>query len=80
MSGIGPSSLRNFLSGRINSPTLETLMALSKTLECSLAELVGIKETRVESMAATSVWRPDIFLNTTECKKYCRKQRYYPPK
>ena len=68
-SGIGPSSLRNFLSGRIKSPTLETLAALSKTLKCDLAELVRTNESIVKSTAASSIWKPDIFLNTTEYVK-----------
>ncbi len=68
-SGIGPSSLRNFLSGRIKSPTLETITALSKTLKCNLADLLGSEENSINSTFNTSDWKPDIFSNTTEYVK-----------
>ena len=69
MSGIGPSSLRNFLLGRIKSPTLETLTALSKTLKWELSDLLEVKENSVGLPYPTAAWDPDVFLNTTKYVK-----------
>jgi transcriptional regulator with XRE-family HTH domain len=69
MSGIGPSSLRNFLLGRIKSPTLETLTALSTTLKWELSELLEAKENSIAPPYPTAVWEPDVFLNTTKYVK-----------
>lgn len=69
MSGIGPSSLRNFLSGRINSPTLETLTALSTTLKWELSDLLETKDNSFALSYTTADWDPDVFLNTTKYVK-----------
>ncbi len=68
-SGIGPSSLRNFLSGRIKSPTLETITALSKTLESDLTDLLGKEGDLADSVFETADWDSDLFSNSTEYVK-----------
>lgn len=42
LAGIGRGSLWYFLDGRTKSPSLENLYAISKILDCSLAELLEI--------------------------------------
>jgi transcriptional regulator with XRE-family HTH domain len=40
LSGLSTSVIRNILSGRSNNPTLETLLAITKVLGCSLSDLI----------------------------------------
>ena len=66
LSGLGPSSLRNFLSGRIKSPTIETLSALCKTLKCDLADLL---EEETETEGNRLPWNPELFIQVSKYLK-----------
>lgn len=48
--GLKPGTLRNILLGRSKNPTISVVVALAKTLGCTIEELVGI-ETRDDAIS-----------------------------
>jgi len=66
-SGISGGTLQNFLAGLTKSPTLDTIAALAKTLDCDLMELIGGSDTVTNSRDYKLPWDSAIFL---EASKY----------
>jgi transcriptional regulator with XRE-family HTH domain len=66
-SGISSGTLQNFLAGLTKSPTLDTIAALAKTLDCDLMELVGSSDIVTNSRDYKLPWDSTIFL---EASKY----------
>lgn len=56
--GLKPSAVRNILSGQSKNPTAETLLALARTLGCSIEELLDVKSEIKESNSRPE-GRPD---------------------
>ena len=77
LSKLGPTSLRHFLSGRIKSPTVETLSSLARTLDCNLSELVENSETVITSEDMKKEWNSSIWLEASEYLRDCLKEKEF---
>ena len=65
-SGISSGTLQNFLTGVTKSPTLDTIAALAKTLDCDLRELIGSSEIVTKSSDYKLPWNSAIFLEASK--------------
>lgn len=56
LAGIGPTSLRYFLTGRTKKPKLEVLIAVAKVLQIDVSELMGDNFDISEISKHQSIW------------------------
>lgn len=62
MSGLGPTSLRHFLSGRTNNPKLETIRSIAKALNMDVSELTNEDVNDKILPFSNQPWEKTIFL------------------
>lgn len=66
-SGLKPSTIQNILNGRSKNPTIETLLSISKRLNCTVDELLNNTSTEKLSLTIshgknkTTEWIPDLY-------------------
>lgn len=89
MAGLPQNAVRNILEGRSQNPTITTLHAIAKVLNCSLDELIGnlsnanvaiTKSNNSEKHLDNIEWNPDLFYSITEAIIAHLKQINLQPK
>lgn len=69
LSGISCGSIRNFIAGHTKNPTLETLSALTSTLELTLDQWFDFSQEMKTDSACRRNWSPSVFLKSLESFK-----------
>lgn len=79
LSCIGKSSLRHFIIGKTKQPSIETLHALSRTLQIDISELISDEPSKAHSIPSEfydAIWSDKVFIKIAETlSKSLKKQK-----
>lgn len=82
--GVSGSSIRNIISGRSSNPTIETLIAISKVLGCSVNDLIMEQEShstpKTSKLEIKHVdWVASLLLDIINFAELCFREKNYTP-
>lgn len=77
LAGLGGGAIRQFLSGRTNNPTWDTLRAVSKVLELEFSELTNEYSKNNISKSLDFSWKSEMFSKITlNLQDFINKHNY----
>ncbi len=76
LAGLKPSVVQNILQGKSKNPTIHTLQAIGRALECSLEELLSPASSKPQQ---TSQWNPILYQEAIQIANELFKQRDLHP-
>ena len=83
--GLSSGAVRSILLGRSSNPTINTLTAIARVLDCSISDLAEEKQPSVPSLDKFTnkkealPWKSDVFLNALNLVENDLKRRKYQP-